>query len=140
MKFLTSSIFRTVVILGIWFLCVRQIFLEFDHSRFLDFTLPLLFCVAGVISLFSFFVDYVRYKTSKRFVHFVPTVVTMLCFAAVIGTSEYLKKQDKSPTVLYASIFKDGLNSFSIDFRENETYKCSNGRFFGDSYYSRGKY
>jgi len=140
MKFLTNPIFRTVLIIAVWFLCLRKIYLEFSHTSFLDLVLPLLFFAAGVISLLSFLVDYSRYKRCKRTAFYIPTVVTVLCIATVIGTNQYLKQQDNTPTVLYASKFYSGLNTISIDFRENGTYKCSKDVFFSDEYYTRGKY
>jgi hypothetical protein len=140
MKLVINPIFRIFLILGAWFLCFRKIYLEFTHTSFLDFTLPLLIFLAGTISWVSFLVDYGLYKTDKKFLFFMPTVVTVVCISGLIGFDQYLKHQDKTPTVLYASKFYNGLNTISIDFRENGTYKCKKSGLFGGTYYTRGRY
>ena len=140
MKFVINPIVRTILILGVWLLCFRKISLDFNHSYFLDFTRPLLFFLAGIVSLLSFFVDYRRYKAEKRLAFFTPTAASLLCIIALIGTNQHLKQQDRTPTILYASKFYSGLNTISIDFRENGTYKCKKSSFMGDGYYIRGRY
>lgn len=140
MKFVINPTFRTFLILGTWFFCFRKIFLDFTHIHFLDFALPLLIFLAGVISLLSFLVDFGRYKAQKKISLFFTTFVSVLCIAGLIGFDQYLKQQDKTPTVLYASKFYSGLSTISIDFRENGTYKCEKGGLFGDTFYTRGRY
>jgi hypothetical protein len=140
MKFLINPIFRISLILGTWFFCFRKVYLEFTHTHFLDFALPLLIFLAGVISLVSFLIDYGRYKTHKKVSFFLPTLVTVLCISGLFGFDQYLKHQDKTPTVLYASKVYSGLSTISIDFRENGTYRCEKGGLFGDTYYTRGRY
>lgn len=140
MKILTNPVFRIFLILTAWFFCIRKLYLDFNQSQFLDFDFPGLVVLASFVSLFSFWVDYVRYKKSKRLVFFIPTVFTVLSIAAVMGTNRYLKQQDRIPTVLYASESYGELTNISIKFRKNGTYKCTKGSFFGTDYYARGKY
>jgi hypothetical protein len=140
MRFLINPIFRASLILGTWFFCFRKVYLDFTHTRFLDFTLPLLIFSAGLISLVSFLADYGRYKTKKKISLFLPTFVSVLCISGLFGFDQYLKHQDKTPTILYASKFYSGLSTISIDFRENGTYKCEKGGLFGNTYYTRGRY
>jgi hypothetical protein len=123
-----------------WFFCCRKIYLDFTYNRFLDSTLPLLIFVAGIVSLISFLVDYGRYKASKKLTLFFPTFVSVLCITALFVTNLYLKHQDKTPTILYASRFYDRLSTISLDFRENGTYKCEKRSFMCSSYYTRGQY
>lgn len=139
MKILTNLFFRIVLILAAWFFCIRKLYLDFNQRRFLDFDLPGLIVLSSFISLLSFWIDYVRYKKSKRLVFFIPTAFTVISIAVVIGTNHYLKQQDRTPTVLFASSSYRGLN-LSIKFRENGTYKCTKDSFFGTDYYARGKY
>lgn len=140
MKFVVNPFFRTFLILGTWFFCFRKVYLDFTHSSFLDFALPLLIFLAGVVSFVSFLVDYGRYKAQRKVSLFFTTLVSVSCISGLIGFDQYLKHQDKTPTILYASKFYSGLNTISIDFRENGTYKCEKGGLFGDTYYTRGRY
>jgi hypothetical protein len=140
MKFVANPFFRTFLILVTWFFCFRKVYLDFTHTSFLDFTLPILIFLAGVISLVSFLVDFGRYKAQKKMGLFFTTFMSVLCISGLIGFDRYLKHQDKTPTSLHASRFYNGLNKISIDFRENGTYKCQKGGLFGDTYYTRGKY
>jgi hypothetical protein len=140
MKFVTNPIFRTLLFVGAWFLCIRQVYLEFNHTHFLDFTLPLLIFLTGVISLLSLLVDYGRYKADRNVFFFTPTFISVMCIAGLIATNQHLKRQDRTPTVLYASKFYSGLNTISIDFRDNGTYKCTKSGLFGETYYTRGRY
>jgi|GEM_PF-2412441 len=140
MKLVINPFFRTFLILGTWFFCFRKVYLDFTHTRFLDFALPLLIFLAGVISLLSFLVDYGGYKAQKKISLFFTTFLSVLCILGLSGYDQYLKHQDKTPTVLYASKFYNGLSTISIDFRENGTYKCAKGGLFGDTYYIRGRY
>ncbi|GAA4747579.1 hypothetical protein GCM10023229_29770 [Flavisolibacter ginsenosidimutans] len=96
--------------------------------------------LASIISFLSFLVDYVRYKTDKKPVSFAPTTISLLGIAALIVTNHHLKQQDKTPTVFYAYKSYEWLNSISIDFRENGTYKCEESIFMGDRYFTRGRY
>jgi hypothetical protein len=140
MKFVINPFLRTILIIAVWLLCIRQIYIDFNHSRFLNIVLPSLILLASIVSLLSFLVDYVRYKTDRRLIFFAPTAISLLCIAAVIVTSQHLKQQDKTPIVFYASKFYSGLNTLSIDFRKNGTYKCEKSIFMGDSYFTRGRY
>jgi hypothetical protein len=140
MKLVINPFFRTFLILGTWFFCFRKVYLDFTHTRFLDFALPLLILLAGIISLLSFLVDYGRYKAQKKISLFFTTFVSVLCISGLISFDQYLKRQDKIPTIIYASKFYSGLSTISIDFRENGTYKCKKGDLFGDTYITRGRY
>jgi hypothetical protein len=140
MKFATNPFIRTILVAGAWVLCIWQAYSDFNHSHFINIVYPAFLGLASIISLLSFLVDYVRFKKYKKLTFFIPSAVSVLCISALIITSRYLKHQDKTPTVLYASGFYSGLSSISIDFRENGTYKCRKGSFFGDSYYTRGHY
>jgi hypothetical protein len=84
--------------------------------------------------------DYGRYKAQRKISSFFTTFVSVLCIVGSIGFDQYLKHQDKTPTILYASKFYSGLSTISIDFRENGTYKCAKGGLFGDTYFTRGRY
>jgi hypothetical protein len=140
MKYAINPFIRTILILGAWFLCVRKIYVDFDHSYWLDNLVPTaLIVLASTISLLSFLVDYICYKRGKKLVFFIPTAVSVLCIATLIITTDRLKQQDRTPTILYAS-FHNGLSTVTIDFRENGSYKCKKGNFMGDSYYTRGHY
>ena len=142
MKYLINPYLRSFLILGAWFLCVRKIYIEFDHSYFFDELAPtLLIFFASSVSLLSFLVDYGRYKVIKKPILFIPTVVSLLCITSLIVTYEKLKQQDRTPTILYASKVYGGFSYISIDFRENGTYKCKkNTGLMGHSYSIRGKY
>jgi hypothetical protein len=141
MKYLINPFIRTILILGAWFLCIRKIYIDFDHSYLFDNLIPIvLISLASIISLLSFLVDYLRYKKDKKPVSFISTTVSVLCIATLIITTDRLKQQDRTPTILYASNFYSGLITVAIDFRENGTYKCEKGSFMGDSYYTRGYY
>jgi hypothetical protein len=140
MKFVINPFLRAILIVAVWLLCIRQIYIDFDHSRFLNIIFPAFVLLASIVSLLSFLVDYVRYKTDKKLISFTPTTISMLSITAVIVISHHLKQQDKTPTVFCASKFYSGLNTLSIDFRENGTYKCEKSIFMSDSYFTRGRY
>jgi hypothetical protein len=140
MKFIINPYLRIILIVSAWLLCVRQAFINFEHSHFLDFGFPLLILLAGIISLASFLIDYFRYKGDRKWVSFFSTAVSVLFIAALIGLTQYFKQQDRSPTVLYAFKPNNFLDKFSINFRKNGTYKFTNGSLFGDLYYTRGHY
>src|SRR5688572_16751337 len=137
MKYLINSYIRSIFILAAWFLCIRKIYIEFDHSYMFDELAPtLLIIFASIISLISFFVDYARFKVVRKHHFFIPTVISVLCIASLIVIYVKLKQQDRTPTILYAR-----KGAISIDFRENSTYKCTKSSgFMGDSYSIRGKY
>ena len=140
MKFVINPFLRTILVIAVWLLCIRQIYIDFNHSHFINIAFPGLILLASIISLLSFLVDYARYKIDKRLIFFVPTAISVLCIAAVIVTSRHLKSLDQTPTVFYASKFYNGLNTLSIDFRENGTFKCTKNFFLHDSYFIRGHY
>ena len=137
MKYLINPYLRSFLILGAWFLCVRKIYIEFDHSYFFDELAPtLLIILASIISLISFFVDYARFKVIRKPVYFIPTFISVLGIASLIVIFVKLKQQDKTPIILSAH-----KGAISIYFRENGTYKCTESSgFMGDSYSIRGKY
>jgi hypothetical protein len=141
MKFIIHPFPRAIITTAAWFFCIRKIYIDFDHSFWFDEVAPtLLIILASIISLFSFLVDFSRYKTNKNPACFIPAAFSVLGIAALIITTVLLKQLDNTPSVLYASRFYNGLNTIAIDFRENGTYKCEKGSFLGDSYYSRGHY
>jgi hypothetical protein len=77
-----------------------------------------------------------NYKKSKRIVSFISSGAGIVCAGFLLFTLNQLKKQDKTPSVLYASKFTPGI---SIDFRENNTYKCGKHAFMSSDYI-RGHY
>jgi NADH:ubiquinone oxidoreductase subunit 2 (subunit N) len=139
MKFVINPFLRTILVITAWLLCIRQIYIDFNHRHFLNIILHVLTVIASIISLLCLLVDHIRYKTDKKLFSFAPTAISLLSIIGLVITSQYLKQQDKTPTVFYASRFYSGLNTIAIDFRENGTYRCKKGGFFGDTYYTRGR-
>jgi hypothetical protein len=95
---------------------------------------------ASIISVTCIYLDYKRYqghKTASSFVSGAATIVSVVILLLIV---DQLKEQDRTSTILYASKCYSDLNTISLEFRENGTYKCGISIFFGDSYYTRGRY
>jgi len=100
----------------------------------------LLIGFASITSLICTYLDYKSYRESKTFSAFISTTTTFLFVISFFVIIDGLKKQDRINTVFYASTSYDRLNTISIDFREDGSYKFCKHKFFGDSYYKRGRY
>jgi hypothetical protein len=129
---------RITFILGAWFLCFRQIFIEFDSDRFFDLT-GLCIGLAVIISLVCLYFDYSRFKLTRQVAFFIPSVISLLCVIAFIITNHNLKERDNTRTLMYA-LGRNSSTKLVIDFRENGTYKANKYSFMGNTYYLRGEY
>lgn len=140
MKAVLHPLIRSICIITVWLLCIRQLYLDFNYISFFDVAFTALVVLASIFSLLSFLVDYSNYKQKKQPVAFLSSFISLMCIAALLINSQYLKRQDKTATVLYASATFNGLNTLTLDFRENGTYKCQKNVFMVSSYITRGKY
>lgn len=141
MKFSLNIFIRTILLIALWLFCIYKICLDFDHKYWFDDLIhTVLIVLSVIISLVFVYVDFKQYKRQRTIFNLISPSLTFIFIAVLIITINHLNKQDKSPTIMYASKFYNGLNTISIDFRENSTYKCGNSSFMGDSYYSRGHY
>ncbi len=115
--------------------------MDFDHSYWFDNLIhTVLIILSSIVSLIFIYVDIKQYKRQRTIFKLITPILTIIFISALIGTINHLNQQDKSPTIIYASKFYGGLNTISIDFRENGTYKCCNNIFMGDRYSFRGHY
>jgi hypothetical protein len=136
-----NTIIRTVLILAVWTFCIYKIYIDFDHSYWFDDLIhKTLIVFASIVSLVCFYIDFRRYKKHKMLSAFISPTATCLSIIALFVTTDRLKAQDRIPTLFYAANSYSGLNSISIDFKKNGTYKCGKSIFFGDNYYTRGRY
>jgi len=136
-----NTFIRTALVLVVWFFCIYKIYVDFDHDYWFDDLIhTALIVLASIVSLAFGYIGYWRYKRQKNLSFFASTGVTVLCIIALIIITNHLKQQDKTPTIIYASKFYSGLNTISLEFRKNGTYKCGKSSFMGDTYYTRGRY
>jgi len=125
----------------VWLFCIYKIYVDFDHSYWFDDLIhTVLIVLSSIISLIFIYVDFRQYKRQRTIFNLITPTLTIIFIAALIFTINRLNQQDKSPTIMYASKFYSGLNTISIYFRENGTYKCDKSSFMGDSYCFRGHY
>jgi len=130
---------RITLVMIAWFFCCFEYYREFDHPPFINIGMVLLLFIAGIISVLSSVFDYKTYTRHKKITAFIPTLIALICIAGYFGVREYLLRKDRTPVVLRASSHS-GFNTFSIDFRENGTYKCGWDYFMGGADYERGDY
>lgn len=135
-----GAIARIVITIALWLICIRLVFLDFHRTTVFDFSGPLLFLLASVVSFVSLLVDYQSFRRSRKLVSFIPTAVSILCITGLVVTKRYFQQQDNTPIVLQATP-SELFSSISLDFRENGTYKCARSRgLFKGSDYLRGQY
>lgn len=141
MKRTEIILIRTVLILVVWILCIYRFYSDFDHHYLLESFVHAGFLIlASVVSLICIYKDLKEYKLHKSKVAFISVTVTLLAVISLYWMLDRLKEQDRTPVMIHA--FRGALEpeSFSIDFRENGTYKCGKGRFLGNHHYMRGRY
>jgi hypothetical protein len=139
MKKSKSILTRALLILVAWFICIYWFYIDFDRDYLTKDIMNAIFLVlASVVSMVCIYIDHKGYKQRKSGMAFVSTALTVISIFALYGTLDRLKKQDRTPVVFHA--FKQGFSGdhFSIDFRDNGTYKCGSGNW-GQNY-TRGHY
>jgi hypothetical protein len=136
-----NTIIRIILIIAAWSCCGYRVYIDFDHCYWFDDLIhKSLISFASIISVTCIYLDYKRYqghKTASSFVSGAATIVSVVILLLIV---DQLKEQDRTSTILYASKCYSDLNTISLEFRENGTYKCGISIFFGDSYYTRGRY
>ncbi|MGZ8518225.1 MAG: hypothetical protein ACXWWD_12790 [Chitinophagaceae bacterium] len=140
MKFKHNILLRPALVTGAWAICIYKIYIDFDHHYLLDDLIHIVFISsASLISITFIYFDYRRYQQQKKPLAFISIAATVICVAILFITINQLRQQDRTQSILYASRLYNGLNSISVDLRENGTYKCGKRHFFS-SYYIRGHY
>jgi hypothetical protein len=115
-------------------------YVDFDHYDVSDgFIHIVLIAIAIVFSIFVFIGDNSQYKEEKELLSFMPTGVNVVCIIALLLTNFFLKEQDNTPTVIYATTKGVPFNYLSLDLRKNNTYKLGRHRFLSGDYV-RGHY
>lgn len=132
---------KTILVLFFWSIYIYKIYVDYDYEylmdKFIHHSLIIIACIVSFIAINS---DISKYKQQRKMPCFLSTGATFLCVIGFLLTSYFLKRQDQTPTVLYAAKHR-GLfgTTTSLDFRENNTYKFGWNGFMSSSY-SRGNY
>lgn len=95
-------------------------------------------CIGFLIFIWSIIKDRKEFKTSKKLISYLPTLVGF--FFILINTCIFIYQDNKanSPTLIRG--FDDGgFNGFSVDFKTDGNYIMANGSGLGQSYFY-GKY
>ena len=138
MKF--NSLTKTILVFFLWVACIYKIYTDYDHEYLMDSLIHNgLIIIASLVSAFAINSDYSQYKQQKKLTSFLSSITILICISGLFLTTYLLKKQDKTPTILYATRNNTGLGRITIDFRENNTYKLGRHQFFSANY-QRGQY
>ena len=141
MKSKFDAFINAIIILIFWGLCIFKIYIDYDNGYLLDTLFhSFLIALSTIASIFCIFIDYKISKPKKKIYRLPSTIATIASAIALTMVTQFLKNKDESPIVLYASNFYSGLNSISIKFRKNGTYKCEKANFLSENYFIKGQY
>ena len=135
MKIRFNILTKIILVIFLWLACIYKLYIDYDHEYLMDSLIHTgLIVVAGIISVFAINADYSQYKQQKRLILFLSTATTLLCVSGLLLTVYFLKKQDQTTSVLYATRNTSGLGQITVDFRENNTYKLGRHNFMSAKY------
>ena len=121
------------------YLFIRSFMISYEEESVFDglilFFLGISFQTFFIISIYKG-IKYFKLKKNKF--ELMPIFFGFIIIFIFFGFSYKCEKMDISPIILRANYDGD-VNGFSLEFREDGTYKFFNYSFFGGKYY-RGKY
>jgi hypothetical protein len=132
--------FRSIIILTIGVFVCHRIIITIDDWVVFDPVINLILIVCAlIVYLIVLWIDYRDYNKTDEKLSFFPSISGLfLCFG-LVGILYFLNKRDISPVKLSCATKIVDFNGVFIDFREDGTYKLTNGCVFGETIY-RGKY
>jgi hypothetical protein len=140
MKIRFNLLAKTVLVPLLWLACIYKIYIDYDYEYLMDSLIHTgLIILATIISAFAIHSDYSQYKQNKNVTSFISSATILLFITGLLLTTYLLKKQDDTPSILYAIKNTSGFGSITLDFRENNTYKLGQHHFMSTGY-SRGHY
>ncbi len=133
MKF--NSLTKTILVFLLWGICIYKLWIDYDHEYLMDSLIHNgLIIIASLVSAFAINSDYSRYKQEKKLTSFFPSMTVLLCITGLLLTTYFLKRQDQTPTIFYATRNTSGLGQITLDFRANNTYKLGRHHFMSVNY------
>ncbi|MGB8191567.1 MAG: hypothetical protein WCF67_06595 [Chitinophagaceae bacterium] len=125
----------SILIFFAWLACAYKLYIDYDKESISTNVIHAIFIIiAGIISIVAFINDYVHYSDERKLFSFFPTGISVACITGLLLTVYFLKKQDDTPTILYAQKNYQVLSSISIDLRKNNTYKIGRHQFMSTTY------
>ena len=121
-----------------YFLIKNFIITYEEESVFDDLVLLFLGISFLIFFLISIYKGIKYFKLNKNKFELMPIFLGFIIIFTFLGFWYKCEKMDISPIILRANYDGD-VNGFSLEFREDGTYKFFNYSFFGGKYY-RGKY
>lgn len=99
----------------------------------------ILIAIALLVLVFIIVRDSLEFRKSKEKLSYLPTVIGIAIGIGLLSSLYILGKRDSSPVKLSCATKIIDFNGVWIDFRENGTYKLTDGCVLGDKVY-RGNY
>lgn len=140
MNYRYNRCLRLLLIVVTWFICIYETCINFDkNSIFENVIHNVIIIIACIVSISVFLIELNKYKKLNHIKFFSGTITTIVCILCFFLVKHLLKKQDETPTILYAVERNKVLGSTSIDFRENGTFKLGVYHSLSSTYY-RGRF